>query len=170
MVGTTNELIAAEKRRVRAAMRVVRAQIAADPTERGVRSARIWARIVSLLEGMETRTVMLFESLPSEPDTSVWGDGFRHHGIEVFVPEVDGPDLRVMPGDVDPSTLDVVIVPGLAFTPGGARLGQGGGHFDRFLLRLRPDCVTIGVCFREQLLEQLPRAAHDVQVDHVVTD
>jgi 5-formyltetrahydrofolate cyclo-ligase len=170
MVGTTKEPIAAEKRRMRAAMRVVRAQIAADPTDRGVRSARIWARIVSLLEGMETRTVMLFESLPSEPDTSAWGDGFRHHGIEVFVPEVDGPDLRVMPGDVDPSTLDVVIVPGLAFTPGGARLGQGGGHFDRFLLRLRPDCVTIGVCFREQLLEQLPRAAHDVQVDYVVTD
>ena len=88
----------------------------------------------------------------------------------MFLPEVDGLELRVMPGDVDPATLDVVVVPGLAFTPDGGRLGQGGGHFDRFLLRLRPDCVTVGVCFREQLLEQLPTAAHDVHVDHVVTD
>ena len=113
---------------------------------------------------------MLFDSLPGEPDTSGWIEWCRAHGHEVFLPEVDGLELRVMPGDVDPATLDVVIVPGLAFTPDGRRLGQGGGHFDRFLLRLRPDCVTVGVCFREQLLEQLPTAAHDVHVDHVVTD
>lgn len=168
MVGTMDEWIPAEKHRVRAEMRVIRARIAADPADRAARSARIWARIVSLLEGMETRTVMLFESLPSEPDTSVWGDWFRHHGIEVFVPEVDGPDLRVMPGDVDPSTLDVAIVPGLAFTPDGARLGQGGGHFDRFLPRLRPDCVTIGVGYAEQLVDDLPVEAHDVTLTHVI--
>ena len=75
-----------------------------------------------------------------------------------------------MPGDVDPATLDVVVVPGLAFTPEGARLGQGGGHFDRFLVRLRADCLKIGVCYVEQLVDQLPTAELDVHVDRVVTD
>jgi len=165
-----NERIAAEKRRLRAEMRVIRAQIAADPADRAARSARIWAQVVALVEGMEPRTVMLFEALPSEPDTSAWGDWFRHHRTEVLVPEVDGPELRVMPGDVDPTVLDLVIVPGLAFTTDGRRLGQGGGHFDRFLPRLRPECVTIGVGYAEQLVGDLPVEVHDVRVHHVVTD
>jgi 5-formyltetrahydrofolate cyclo-ligase len=88
----------------------------------------------------------------------------------VLHPEVDGPSLRVQPGDVDPATLDVVVVPGLAFTPDGHRLGQGGGHYDRFLTRVRPGCLTIGVCFREQLVAELPVEAHDVPLTAVVTD
>jgi 5-formyltetrahydrofolate cyclo-ligase len=88
----------------------------------------------------------------------------------VFLPEVDGPDLRLRPGDADPATLDVAVVPGLGFALDGRRLGQGGGHFDRFLPRLRPACLTIGVCFAEQLLEDLPTERHDVRVHAVVTD
>ncbi len=113
---------------------------------------------------------MLFDALPTEPDTGPWRESLRERGIEVFLPEVDGPDLRVMPGDIDPTTLDLVIVPGLAFTRDGRRLGQGGGHFDRFLPRLPDSCLTIGVCFSEQLVADLPTGAHDVHVHHVVTD
>ena len=135
--------------------------------DRAARSASIWARIVAL---PLPHRVMLFDSLPGEPDTSSWIEWCRAHGHEVFLPRVDGLDLGVMPGDVDPATLDAVIVPGLAFTPDGRRLGQGGGHFDRFLPRLRADCLTIGVCFAEQVLDDLPTSTHDVHVRHVVTD
>lgn len=160
--------IAAEKRGLRAEMRVIRARIAANPAERAARSERIWARVGPLV--LDHRRVMLFDALPTEPDTSPWRDRLVERGIEVFAPEVDGPDLRVMPGDADPATLDAVIVPGLAFTTDGRRLGQGGGHFDRFLPRLPGACVTIGVCFHEQLVADLPTSAHDVHVRHVVTD
>jgi 5-formyltetrahydrofolate cyclo-ligase len=88
----------------------------------------------------------------------------------VFSPAVDGPDLRVEPGDVDPVHLDVVVVPGLAFTADGRRLGQGGGHYDRFLTRVRPDCVTVGAAFAEQLVADLPTDPHDIRLDFVVTD
>ena len=111
---------------------------------------------------------MVFTSLPTEPDTGTWPAHLAALGFEVFTPLVDGPDLRVVPGDVDPATLDVVLVPGLAFTADGARLGQGGGHFDRFLPRLRPDCLTIGVGYREQLVDDLPTEPHDVHLTHVV--
>lgn len=133
----------------------------------------MWTQIVDLVTdrcddrpGLQT---MLFESLPTEPDTSVWLADARGRRWTVHVPEVDGPALRVMPGDVDPGDLDVVVVPGVAFTVDGHRLGQGGGHYDRFLLRLRPDCLTIGVCYAEQLVDAVPLEPHDVAVDVVVT-
>jgi 5-formyltetrahydrofolate cyclo-ligase len=177
----SDERVAEDKRRLRSKMRFVRARIGADPADRAARSARIWARIVATLDLGAERLgsgtvraqigrVMLYDSLPGEPDTSGWTAWCRGHGIEVFHPEVDGPELRVVPGDIDPATLDVVIVPGLAFTADGHRLGQGGGHFDRFLPRLDDSCVTIGVCFREQLVAELPTSGHDVLVDLVISD
>jgi 5-formyltetrahydrofolate cyclo-ligase len=164
MVGRVDVDVA--KRRLRAEMREIRRRIAAEPADRAARSARIWDQLVGSVRGR----VMLYESLPGEPDTAPWIEACRVEGHPVFVPEVDGPDLRVMPGDVDPASLDVVVVPGLAFTADGRRLGQGGGHFDRFLPRLRADCLTVGVCFREQLVTELPTGAHDVAVHLVVTD
>jgi 5-formyltetrahydrofolate cyclo-ligase len=171
----------AAKRLLRADMREVRRRITADPADRAARSARIWARIVSstdlgadshgsVTQRAQNRRVMLYDALPGEPDTQLWITWCRTRGVEVFTPEVDGPALRVMPGDVDPAILDVVVVPGLAFTTDGHRLGQGGGHFDRFLVRLGPHCMTIGVCFHEQLVADLPMLEHDVRVALVVTD
>jgi len=169
------------KRALRAEMRAVRRRIAADPADRLARSARIWARIVSLtdlgaedLDGGMRRArvprVMLFRSLPTEPETQGWYDWCRSRGVEALGPEVDGPDLRVQPGDADPTSLDVVVVPGLAFTVDGRRLGQGGGHYDRFLPRLRPGCVTVGAAFAEQLVDDLPTEPHDIRLTHVATD
>jgi 5-formyltetrahydrofolate cyclo-ligase len=171
----------AAKRAMRAEMRAVRRRIAADPADRLARSTRIWARIVSLtdlgaasLESEADRAqlprVMLFDGLPTEPDTAAWFDWCRARRIAVFAPAVDGPDLRVEPGDVDPAELDIVVVPGLAFTADGRRLGQGGGHYDRFLPRLREGCVTVGAAFAEQVVADLPTEPHDVHLTHVATD
>jgi len=66
--------------------------------------------------------------------------------------------------------LDAVIVPGVAFTGDGARLGRGGGVYDRVLAGLRPDALTVGVCAAPFLLDQVPVAAHDRSVRIVVTD
>ena len=151
-------------------MRAVRQAIAADPDDRRARSDRIWAAVVTATGLAAPARVMLFEGLPTEPATEGWFAWCRRHGIDALTPEVDGPDLRVQPGDVDPTLLDVVVVPGLAFTPDGRRLGQGGGHYDRFLPRLRPDCRTVGAGFAEQLVDDLPTEPHDVRLDVVVTD
>ncbi|MEM9022061.1 MAG: 5-formyltetrahydrofolate cyclo-ligase [Planctomycetota bacterium] len=62
----------------------------------------------------------------------------------------------------------VAIVPGLAFTTSGGRLGQGGGYYDRYLIAHR-DTYRIGICFDEQLAERLPTDEHDVAMDEVIT-
>ena len=74
-------------------------------------------------------------------------------------------EIRGAQAGVDPASLDVVVVPGLAFTADGRRLGQGGGHYDRFLRQLRRGCVTIGAAFAEQLVDDLPHEDHDVRVE-----
>jgi len=171
-----------EKRALRAELRRVRREITSDPADRLARSARIWARIVAIADlGAHRRRsatdraqiaprILLFQGLATEPATEGWFEWCRQHGVEAYAPEVDGPDLRVQPGDLDPQALDVVVVPGLAFTPDGRRLGQGGGHYDRFLPRLRPGCITIGACFAEQVVTDLPTEPHDRPVDHLATD
>lgn len=68
-----------------------------------------------------------------------------------------------------PADLDCIVCPGLAFTPSGLRLGQGGGFYDR-ILEHYPSSERIGTCFSCQLVEQLQVASHDVKMHRIVTD
>lgn len=172
MPGPDDAAIALAKSELRARLRATRRRIAADPVDRKARSERIGVALLAALDagGRPAHRVMLFESLPTEPDTSRWIVDLRAAGAEVLMPEVDGSDLRIQPGDLDPAALDVVVVPGLAFTADGRRLGQGGGHYDRFLPQLSASCLTIGVCFDEQVVADVPMAPFDRRVDVVVTD
>jgi 5-formyltetrahydrofolate cyclo-ligase len=70
---------------------------------------------------------------------------------------------------VEPSQADLILVPGLAFTRTGYRLGYGGGYYDRLLSTLR-HTPTLGACFQALLLAEIPREAHDVPVGFVVTE
>ena len=74
------------------------------------------------------------------------------------------------PGDRVIDVRGCVIYPGLAFTRGLARLGQGGGYYDRLSAKLRPHCVRIGVCHGVQMIDALPEDAHDVTMHWVVTE
>jgi 5-formyltetrahydrofolate cyclo-ligase len=128
--------------------------------DRDARAEHLWRHVTAHASMATAETVLGFTSLPGEPDTRTLFVWCAATGRLVAVPEAD----------VEPSWPDVVIVPGLAFTTAGDRLGQGGGWYDRFLSKVRPDCTTIGVCFAEQIVDALPVEAHDVSMDHVVSD
>lgn len=70
---------------------------------------------------------------------------------------------------VDADGVDVWIVPGLAFTREGARLGYGGGWYDRMLVGARPDAAVIGVAHGFQIVDELPQEAHDRRLTGVVS-
>jgi 5-formyltetrahydrofolate cyclo-ligase len=61
----------------------------------------------------------------------------------------------------------VVVVPALAATPGGVRLGRGGGHYDRSLPLISPSTVVVALVGDDELREELPAEPHDVPVDAV---
>jgi 5-formyltetrahydrofolate cyclo-ligase len=71
---------------------------------------------------------------------------------------------------VDPIKLDFMLVPGVAFSPSGARLGYGGGFYDRLLASLDPGTTRIAAAFHLQIVEQLPEAPHDQRINAVVTE
>lgn len=141
---------------LRATMRSMRRSL----PDREVRAEALWRHLTALPAMGVAETVLGFASLPGEPDTRSLFVWCAATGRLVAVPEAD----------VEPSWPDAVIVPGLAFTAAGDRLGQGGGWYDRFLSTVRTDCTMIGVCFAEQIVGALPVEAHDIVMDHVVTD
>ena len=71
---------------------------------------------------------------------------------------------------VEPGQVDVVIVPGLAFDRLGRRLGYGAGFYDRWLRRVRPDTMRVGIGFSFQVVDRVPAGGSDERVDVVVTD
>jgi 5-formyltetrahydrofolate cyclo-ligase len=64
----------------------------------------------------------------------------------------------------------LVCVPGVAFTPAAARLGRGGGYYDRLLAALSAEAVTAGLGYSFQLINRLPEDLHDRRLDFVVTE
>ena len=67
---------------------------------------------------------------------------------------------------------DVLLVPMLAFDARGYRLGYGGGFYDRTLQKLRAlkSVVAIGVAYGAQVVDEVPRGAHDAPLDFVMTE
>lgn len=154
----------------------------------GELSLPIVARIRPLLR--EARTIVAYYSLDDEVDTHGLIDDLLADGKTVYLPRVvsdsemvlcryTGADSlqvgaygimepvgAVMPPD---ASIDVVLVPGMAFDAAGHRLGRGKGYYDRFLSALpTPRPLLLGVCFDFQKVDNVPTEACDVSVDKVV--
>lgn len=70
---------------------------------------------------------------------------------------------------LDPSELDLIIVPGVAFDKDGRRLGMGAGYYDRFLLKANK-AELIGAAWAAQILEKVPTDNHDRPVNYLLTE
>lgn len=65
--------------------------------------------------------------------------------------------------------LDMIVVPLVAFDQTGARLGYGGGCYDRYLPTLSVTCQIIGIAFDEQRVDRVPTDAHDLPLPHIIS-
>ena len=66
-------------------------------------------------------------------------------------------------------TYDVILVPGLAFSKEGKRLGFGAGYYDNFLSQHK-NARKIGIAYSVQLFEDIPTEAHDIQLNQIITE
>jgi 5-formyltetrahydrofolate cyclo-ligase len=70
---------------------------------------------------------------------------------------------------VNEATIDVILVPLLAFDKKGSRIGYGGGYYDRFLAKCKPDTLKIGLCFFEPVDEIEDVQEYDIPLNMCVT-
>lgn len=71
---------------------------------------------------------------------------------------------------LSPESLEVVIVPGLAFDTFGNRLGHGKGFYDRFISRLKTTSIKIALCYEFQIVDSIPVTKFDKPVNIIVTE
>lgn len=91
---------------------------------------------------------------------------FIAHPTRAFAAtDIDGSRFPTVPA----VALDMIIVPLVAFDRTGARLGYGGGCYDRYLPTLSPACQIIGIAFDEQRVDHVPTDAHDLPLSHIVS-
>jgi 5-formyltetrahydrofolate cyclo-ligase len=175
------------KRRVRNSVRGERDAVPTDIREE--KAERLVERFLALPEVRRARTIMLFSSFGSEVPTGSLIERLHARGVMVALPRIEGEALLPVPyapGDpttrtafgpeepmggatLDPTSIDVVGVPGVAFDRSGRRIGYGGGYYDRFLRGL--PAFTVGLVFGFQVLdEDLPAGRFDLPVDAIVTE
>lgn len=91
---------------------------------------------------------------------------FIAHPTRTFAAvDIDSDRFPIVPAEA----LDMVVVPLVAFDRAGARLGYGGGCYDRHLPTLSPACQIIGIAFDEQRVDHIPTDAHDLPLPHIIS-
>lgn len=91
---------------------------------------------------------------------------FIAHPTRAFAAtDIDSNHFPIVPAEA----LDMIVVPLVAFDQTGARLGYGGGCYDRYLPMLSPACQIIGIAFDEQRVDRVPTDAHDLPLPHIIS-
>lgn len=91
---------------------------------------------------------------------------FIAHPTRAFAAtDVDSVRFPIVPA----AELDMVVVPLVAFDRTDARLGYGGGCYDRYLPILSPACQIVGIAFDEQRVDHVPTDAHDLPLPNIVS-
>ncbi len=130
--------------------------------------------------------ILVYHSLPDELSTLEFLDKW-HTRKHFFLPRVNGVNLDILPYDrtrlhlgafqieepdgdeITPvDSIEMIIVPGVAYDHNGRRVGRGKGFYDRLLATSH--AVKIGVSYDFQLIDEIETEEHDIPVDIVITD
>lgn len=162
--------------------------------EREKKSEKIARKLFSLKEFKRAKVVMFFVSKDGEVQTKQMIAKAQALGKRIVVPHINhktkkmlacqikdmeqelckGPYGIHQPREdckrtVSLKSIDLVVVPGIAFSLKGQRLGRGGGYFDRFLKRIPMETFRVGLAFDFQVVEDIPSFSHDEPVDLVIS-
>ncbi|MBR4016600.1 MAG: 5-formyltetrahydrofolate cyclo-ligase [Oscillospiraceae bacterium] len=151
------------------------------------RSRDLMAQFVNTPAYRNAKTIYGYLPYNQEVRTVPMLEQALRDGKKVAVPKVYGEEMRfiylddlsqveksemgipepVADGPVADDKTALVLMPGLAFTERGDRMGYGGGFYDRFLAE-EPGHYTLALCYDFQMLESLPTEEYDIPVDAVL--
>jgi 5-formyltetrahydrofolate cyclo-ligase len=181
------------KQYIRRSVRAVRRGL--SEAERLARSRCIWERVIALSCYQHARMVLGYMAFDHEVLTDGLMQQAMASGKQIVLPMVQADregmtlyaieDLEhdVASGyhgilepqpqrtrAVVPETLELALIPGVAFDLRGGRLGFGAGFYDRLLSRLPRGIPTVGLAFDFQVIPRLPSQPHDIMLDAIVTE
>ena len=178
---------AAEKKALRVRLREALKSL--SPVRCREEDEALFARFLALPQVADARTLLLYHGMGREPDTARLIQPLLEMGKGVCLPRClpgGGMEARLVQRDtvlvphpygmlepgpecpgVEPSEIDLALVPGLGFDRSGGRLGRGGGYYDRWLADYGG--FTAALCRACALVEAVPREEHDLGVDLVIT-
>ena len=172
----------------KALRKIIKVRVSAiSANERQNREEILHNNLFSMPEFLAAESVMLFANLPDEIDTFSLIDKCFAMGKKVFLPVINGDEMTACEFNGDykigkygikepvtpnsslltPHSIDFILVPGVAFSPNGYRLGRGKGYYDKFLSKYS-NLFTVGVCFREQFYLDIPTEPHDIPMHKVI--
>ena len=135
--------------------------------DRTARSEKICARVVDSSVWHDAGSVLLFSPLRTEPQiTPLHTAAVAAGKTTTIIP----PTLRIESELELPSIPQLILLPGLAFSRTGDRLGRGEGFFDRLLRGRGSGAQKMGICFAFQVQDRIPTEPHDASVDLVISD
>lgn len=181
----------AEQRKAELRARLRTARRARTSTQRTRDALGIVEQISALADRRSVRALAAFLSAPTEPPTDallhwaadrrvpvllprtrpdgaldwIWAATVEDTVTHLGIPEARGP----LAGARAIEQVDLLIMPALAASPRGARLGQGGGFYDRTLAALAHVPPTVALVFDDEVLDDLPLEPHDQPIDLIVT-
>ena len=186
-------LIRDRKQYIRRLIRAVRRGL--SEAERLAHSRRVWERVAALPCYQHARVVLGYMAFDHEVLTDGLMQQTMASGKQLVLPMVlgDRQDMAlyviedlgcdVAPGyrgilepqpqrtrAVAPETLELALIPGVAFDLRGGRLGFGTGLYDRLLSRLPRGIPTVGLAFDFQVIPRLPFQPHDMLLEAIVTE
>ncbi len=144
------------KSELRERFAMLRAGISLERREKG--ASALLQKLSPLLTPVSK--VLSFESFGSEIDTSQINALLKRRGALLL------PEMFETVTSIPLETIDLILVPGLAFDKGHHRLGYGKGYYDQLLARSHC-ALSLGIGFHEQQTDLLPRVATDVALDSV---
>lgn len=155
-------------------------------TERRDAARAVFAALERTAAFMMADRILMYHSLPDELSTLEFLDKW-HTRKQFFLPRVNGVNLELLPYErtslrlgafhieepaegtpADPASMELIVVPAVAYDRRGNRLGRGKGFYDRLLSTTK--ATTIGVAYDFQLLDELPVEPHDTPVHIVITE
>lgn len=153
-------------------------------------SKKVFENIFKLVDMNKIKCMMLYHPIQNEVSTEELMEYCFENKIKVILPKVLKDVKEIIPCKIESKNslklgeynimepfeyeivhkneIDVIIVPGVAFSRKGYRLGYGAGYYDKFL----KDYIglKVGVCYSLQIVENVFEEEHDVKLDYIVSD
>ncbi|KAF0091757.1 MAG: 5-formyltetrahydrofolate cyclo-ligase [Fusobacteria bacterium] len=161
-------------------------------------SKKITNDLIKTKAFIKANTIMCYLSFGTEVNTAPIINECYKQGKTILIPiimsnadgtsymeasELIDPNIDLAPGTMgilepkessirikDPKTIDLIVIPGLAFDKNGNRLGYGAGYYDYYLKRVRDDCYQLAISFSCQLVSSIPTEEHDRSIPHILTE